>query len=212
MFLSQNRATSIFTVKPSWHHFHHERKFWRSIQLKHERNYTFESRYEYMHILPIMIWIANISIKWPYSILSCKNSVSDTILLLKHHLSNSMSSCAICTGASVLKLFVDGVFHLLVRVPETWQHRKAPDSGDIDARQGLFSITQITLPPAWISNHMPSRVWDKITCPFPNSNDAAVEIWKWISNFIPTKMDVITYPFRRIHINKRDDMSHFEQF
>ena len=32
---------------------------------------------------------------------------------------------------------------------------------------------------AWISNHMPDKVWDEITYPFPNFN----EVWEWISNF-----------------------------
>ena len=44
---------------------------------------------------------------------------------------------------------------------------------------------QHLLIPAWISNDMPSKVWDKITYRFPNLNDSTVEIWKWISNFIP---------------------------
>ena len=32
---------------------------------------------------------------------------------------------------------------------------------------------------------MHSQVWDKITNPFPNFNEAIVEVWDWISNFIP---------------------------
>ena len=28
-------------------------------------------------------------------------------------------------------------------------------------------------------------MWDKITYPFPNFNSFPVEVWKWISNFIP---------------------------
>ena len=40
---------------------------------------------------------------------------------------------------------------------------------------------------------MPNNVWDAVTYPFPNFNDAAVEVWEWI--FIPYFiMDVITYP------------------
>ena len=40
---------------------------------------------------------------------------------------------------------------------------------------------------------MPSKVWDEITYPFPNFNGATVEVWVWISNFIPhIIMDVIT--------------------
>ena len=32
---------------------------------------------------------------------------------------------------------------------------------------------------------MPNRVWDEITFPFPNFNGSTVEVWEWISNFIP---------------------------
>ena len=47
----------------------------------------------------------------------------------------------------------------------------------------------------WITNHMPGKVWDELTYPFPNFNGATVEVWEWIGNFIPHFMiDVITYP------------------
>ena len=49
-----------------------------------------------------------------------------------------------------------------------------------------------TLIPAWISNHMASKVWNEITYLFVNFNDATIEVWEWISNFIPhLTMDVI---------------------
>ena len=32
---------------------------------------------------------------------------------------------------------------------------------------------------------MPSKVWDEITYPFPNFNGRTIEVWEWISNFIP---------------------------
>ena len=38
---------------------------------------------------------------------------------------------------------------------------------------------------AWISNCIPSKVWDEFTYPFPNFNGATVEVWEWISNFVP---------------------------
>ena len=63
--------------------------------------------------------------------------------------------------------------------------------------RGHFYWRGLTLNPAWISNHTPSKlwVWDKITCPFPNFNGATVEVWEWISNFIPHFiMYIITYP------------------
>ena len=53
----------------------------------------------------------------------------------------------------------------------------------------------LTLITAWISNHMSSKVWEEITHPFPNFNGATVEVWEWLSNFIPNfTMDIITYP------------------
>ena len=45
---------------------------------------------------------------------------------------------------------------------------------------------------------MPSKVWDGITYPFQDFNGATVEVWEWISTFIPHfVMDVITYPYRK---------------
>ena len=38
---------------------------------------------------------------------------------------------------------------------------------------------------AWIHNYNRCKVWDEITYPFPNFNGATVEVWDWISNFIP---------------------------
>ena len=41
---------------------------------------------------------------------------------------------------------------------------------------------------------MSSKVLDKITYPFPNFNGPTVEVWEWISNFIPHFIiDVIIY-------------------
>ena len=36
--------------------------------------------------------------------------------------------------------------------------------------------------PAWVSNHMPNKLWDEITYPFPNFNSATIKDWEWISN------------------------------
>ena len=49
--------------------------------------------------------------------------------------------------------------------------------------------------PSRISNYIRYKLWDEITYPFPNFNGAAVDVWEWISNFIPqfTRI-VITYP------------------
>ena len=38
-------------------------------------------------------------------------------------------------------------------------------------------------------------MWHEITYPFPNFNGCTLEVWEWISNFIPhIIMDVIIYP------------------
>ena len=42
---------------------------------------------------------------------------------------------------------------------------------------------------------MLGKMWDEITCPFPNFNGCTIEVWEWISNFFPHFItDVITYP------------------
>ena len=61
--------------------------------------------------------------------------------------------------------------------------------------RGLLYFQIKWLIAGWISNHMPSKVWNEITYPFPNFNSCTIEVWEWISNFIPhIIMDVITYP------------------
>ena len=37
----------------------------------------------------------------------------------------------------------------------------------------------------WTSNHIPNRVQNEITFSVPNFNDCTVEVWVWISIFIP---------------------------
>ena len=46
-------------------------------------------------------------------------------------------------------------------------------------------LTWINLIPAGISNYIHYKVWHEITYPFPNFNGATIEVWEWISNFIP---------------------------
>ena len=62
--------------------------------------------------------------------------------------------------------------------------------------QRLLLLTWFTLIPAWISNHIIGKMWDEFTYPFQNLNSATVEVWEWISNFIPHFiMDIITYSY-----------------
>ena len=68
-------------------------------------------------------------------------------------------------------------------------------SAFVDISWGPFYKHGLTLTPAWISNRMPCKVLAEITSLFPNFNDCTIQVWKWISNFIPHfTMDVITYP------------------
>ena len=43
----------------------------------------------------------------------------------------------------------------------------------------------LTIIPAWVNNYIHYKVWDELTYPFPNLNGTTVEVWEWISNFIP---------------------------
>ena len=46
-------------------------------------------------------------------------------------------------------------------------------------------LSRFNLIPAWITNHMHIKMWDKITHPCPNFNGCTIEVWEWISNFVP---------------------------
>ena len=41
-----------------------------------------------------------------------------------------------------------------------------------------FTNMVLTLIPAWIGNHMPRKVWNGITYPFPNFNGSTTEAWE----------------------------------
>ena len=52
-----------------------------------------------------------------------------------------------------------------------------------------------TLLPAWINGFTHHKVWNEVPYSFPNLNGAAVQAWKWMSNFIPHfTWQAITYP------------------
>ena len=56
---------------------------------------------------------------------------------------------------------------------------------------------------------MSSKVWSEITYPFSNFNGCTIEVWEWISYFLPHfVMGVITYPWwdklKLVHISKRN--------
>ena len=69
------------------------------------------------------------------------------------------------------------------------------DCGVCAVTMGSLLLTWTNFDPTWISNHLPSKVRDEFTNPFPNFNGATVDVWVWKSNFIPHfLMDVITHP------------------
>ena len=54
---------------------------------------------------------------------------------------------------------------------------------------------QWPLLPAWITNYIHDKVWDKITYPFLNFNGVTAEVKEWIRNSISHfTVHVITYP------------------
>ena len=55
-------------------------------------------------------------------------------------------------------------------------------------------VLTLILGSAWLSNHMPRKVWHETTYPFANFHGCTVEVLQWISDDIPHFiMDVITY-------------------
>ena len=71
----------------------------------------------------------------------------------------------------------------------------SPYEGKNNRRLIESPLQYVSLNPVWIGNHMPSKMWDEITCPFPNFSSCNVEVWEWISNFISLIiMDVFTPP------------------
>ena len=63
--------------------------------------------------------------------------------------------------------------------------------------RGPFYEHRLNSIPTWISYYMHRRVWNEMTDPFPNINDAIVEVCERISNFIPHFIvGVFTYPYQ----------------
>ena len=72
---------------------------------------------------------------------------------------------------------------------ECWYGNKVKYMGsqlriDTHSRGPLYKHG-LTLIPLWIRNHIYSKVWDAIIYPFLNFNGCTVEVWEWISIFIP---------------------------
>ena len=64
-------------------------------------------------------------------------------------------------------------------------------------RGNLISNPHPWAPGTWTINYTHFKLWDEITYPFPNFNSFTIEVWEWISNFIPHfSGHAITYPCR----------------
>ena len=63
------------------------------------------------------------------------------------------------------------------------------------SRDCFFANMDYPLIPAWINNHIHYEVWAENIYPFSNFNSTGIEIWEWISNFVPQSTEhVIIYP------------------
>ena len=62
------------------------------------------------------------------------------------------------------------------------------------------SMHELLLIPAWIGNHMPSKVWDESTYPFPNLKLCSRWSLEWINNLVShVEIDAITL---MLHLDK----------
>ena len=69
---------------------------------------------------------------------------------------------------------------------------------------GPFYQHGLIIIPARISYHMPSKLWDEITYPFPNFNGCTVDVFEWSSNFSSHFiMDVIIHPCYNYGVSER---------
>ena len=70
-------------------------------------------------------------------------------------------------------------------------------------------ILDVTMPYliSWIDSYFHHKLWDEITYPFPNFNGCTVEVWEWISDFIPYFYNGCNYlsmlGLTLIHVSKR---------
>ena len=48
-----------------------------------------------------------------------------------------------------------------------------------------FLLAEICFDTVWTSKYIHNKLRDEITYPFPNFNGCTVEVWEWVSKFIP---------------------------
>ena len=62
---------------------------------------------------------------------------------------------------------VSVIRNLLFQQPQCWELT-------MNNTWGPFYWHGLTLIPAWMSNHLPSKMWDEIIYPFPNFNGSTI--------------------------------------
>ena len=73
-------------------------------------------------------------------------------------------------------------------------HASGAETGICENNQRPLLLKWINFNPS-MDKELHYKVWYEIAYPFPNSNGATVEVWKWISNFITHFTGhAITYP------------------
>ena len=78
-----------------------------------------------------------------------------------------MSNTSISIALSSYSLFLPEVYVGII----SWT-----SASTLNYTRGPFYQHGLTLIPAWISNHLPGKMWDEITYPFLNFNGATVEV------------------------------------
>ena len=67
----------------------------------------------------------------------------------------------------------------------------------------FFYQYEIILTPEWISNHIPSKVWDGITYRFLNFSVTTADAWDWIGNLSHTLLGMTWFIYDGIQVRKR---------
>ena len=108
----------------------------------------------------------------------CKKTITDLIYIILYCLKIQPGSTApantvnlvansgsMISGGKVISLLV-----LIKGIMCVWVHNNK------NRVLGPLLLSWLTLIPAWISNHMPNKVWDEITYPFPNFNGCTTRV------------------------------------
>ena len=108
--------------------------------------------------------------------------------ITRQHVKGSKNNAKLVT---LLKFFTLPLQRFIHKLKFSWSTVQCPLTARLLAQPVCCGISSpfyqhgLTLIPAWISNYVHCKMWDEITYPSPNFNGCTVEVWEWISNFIP---------------------------